>query len=576
MSDVSAAKRKKSKSKGKESNSLADDAVEKYASKSRSRRAEQKEESTVAKKYASIESNPFHQIILQSDSEPEEKAKAISQALAYDDSKTKEENEVMLAAFEEFKEYLMDQRKEMSKEIIRLSDTEAFSELQSVFEEMNGALQDFETQLSPLIDIIDAVHRLNMASDGAMYDVFKEIQEDKVEEERIAKQREEHEASLQGYNNDVTALQKEIAVLREDKSWWGMGGTTKSALQDIARKQVDIENKQNDISNLRQDVESLTLDRETKFAEYAKEKEQLRTLLDITSDEHKERQEALVGAALNFVNTTDERTGAVLEHMDGIRGQIKNVGSVNGSMRKIFAIVNDGIKDAEGKNATLTDKFQAVAENESQLQTFEREDKLQAVNQHVDSLNAAKVDTLGTYGELQQENMNIKSMQDTNNQQINHTRKMHSSGTAGVASRLSVVLTAVSSAALNEAKTATQNTLSGMNSMTHALAQNEAIKNATQLHVQNDELSNAIKELESYREISDKATEITRAALEEQKVLQRDMEKTAEELAKSVRDAKGVTADVMQDDDGPDTSTRHTDKEQESSTKKNPFEDFRI
>ena len=562
--------------KGKKSKSIADDAVEKYTSKSKTRKTGQTKESVVAKKYADIESNAFHQLILQSDAEPEAKAKAISQALAYDETKSKEENEAMLAAFEEFKEYLMEQRKEMSKEIIRLSDTEAFSELQSVFAEMNSALQDFETQLAPLIDIIDAVHRLNMASDGAMYDVFKEIQEDKAEEARIAKEREEHENTLKTYSDDITNLQKDIAALREERSWWGFGGTTTEALQEIARKQVDIDNKHSDISNLRKDIEALTLDRETRFADFAVEKEQLRALLDITSSEHKERQEALVGAALNFVNTTDERTGAVLGHMEGIRGQIKNVGSVNGSMRKIFAIVNDGMKDAESNNAKLTEKFQTVGEDESQLQTFAREDKLQAVNQHVDALNSAKVDTLGTYGELQQEDMNIKSMQDTNNQQINQTRKMHSSGTAGVAGRLSVVLTAVSSAALNEARTTTQNTLNGMNTMTHELAQNEAIKNATQLHIQNDELTNAIKELESYREISDKATEITRAALEEQKELQVEMKKTAENLAQSVKKAKGVTADVMQDGDGQDFEQDDSSNMQEPPSKKNPFDEFRI
>ncbi|VAW74639.1 hypothetical protein MNBD_GAMMA12-3525 [hydrothermal vent metagenome] len=563
-----------SSAKGKKSKSIADEAVEKYTSKSSSRKSNKKEVSASSKKFASIESNPFHQIILQSDAEPEEKAEAISKALAYDEAQSKEENEAMLAAFEIFKEYLMEQRKEMSVEIIRLSDTEAFSELQSVFEEMNGALQDFETQLEPLIDIIDAVHRLNMASDGAMYDVFKEIQEDKVEEERIALQRDEFEKTLESYTETVTNTQKDIAALKEEKSWWGFGGTTQAALQEIARKTVDIETAEGDISNLRQDIEALTLDRETKFAEFAEEKEQLRSLLDITSVEHKERQEALVGAALNFVSTTDERTGAVLEHMEGIHGQIKNVSTVNGSMRKIFAIVNDGIKDAETENATLTGKFQVAAEDESQLQTFEREDKLQAVNQHVDSLNATKVDTLGTFGELQQENMNIKSMQDTNSQQINQTRKMHSSGTAGVASRLSVVLTAVSSAALNEARTATQNTLSGMNTMTHALAQNEAIKNATQLHIQNDDLSNAIKELETYREISDKATEITRAALEEQKDLQREMEQTAEKLADSIKDARGVTADVMQE--GGDSESDSQNSNDEPSKKSGSFSDFKV
>lgn len=159
--------------------------------------------------------------------------------------------------------------------------------------------------------------------------------------------------------------------------------------------------------------------------------------------------------------------------------------------------------------------------------------------------------------------MNVKSMRDTNNQQINHTRKMHTSGTAGVASRLSTVLTAVSSAALNEARTTTQNTLKNMNTITQDIAQNEAIKNATNLHVQNDELALAIEQLASYKDISDKATEITRAALEEQKQLQREMEATATELADSIKLAKGVTAEVMQEVDA--ASPRPTQRTQETT-----------
>lgn len=159
--------------------------------------------------------------------------------------------------------------------------------------------------------------------------------------------------------------------------------------------------------------------------------------------------------------------------------------------------------------------------------------------------------------------MNVKSMRDTNNQQINHTRKMHTSGTAGVASRLSTVLTAVSSAALNEARTTTQHTLKNMNTITQDIAQNEAIKNATNLHVQNDELALAIEQLASYKDISDKATEITRAALEEQKQLQREMEATATELADSIKLAKGVTAEVMQEVDA--ASPRPTQRTQETT-----------
>lgn len=539
----------KGAAKGKRSRSIADEAVDKYTGKHKRQQQQKEQTQTVAQKHANIESNVFHQIVIQSDASPNEKKAAVTRALVYDKEESKEENEARLAAFEEFKEYLMDYRKEMSKEIIRLADTKAFSELQSVFEEMNSALLDFETTITPLVEIIDAVHRLNMASDGAMYDVFKEIQEDKEEEARLEKLRADYMAELNSHDAEIRNIRREIAGLREQKSWFGFGSTKKSALEEIARKEVDIANRRNDIDELRNKIETTTPTRESKFAQYATEKAQLRELLDITSDEHKERQEKLVKAALNFVNTTEARTGSVLERMNGVREQIRNVDSVNGNMKRIFAVVTDAIKDADDHNAELTSQFKTPPPEESTLEQYDREDKLQAVNEHVEALTASKVDTLATLGELQEESMNIKSMRDTNNQQINHTRKMHTSGTAGVASRLSTVLTAVSSAALNEARTTTQNTLKNMNTITQEIAQNEAIKNATNLHVQNDELAMAIEQLASYKEISDKATDITRAALEEQKQLQRDMEATAAELADSIKQAKGVTAAVMQEED---------------------------
>ena len=531
--------------KGKISKSLADAAVEKYTKKRAVDTTEKSEESTISKQFAQIESNPFHQIVVQSDASPSEKKDAVARALAYNETESKEENEARLASFEQFKEYLMAYRKEMSKEIIRLADTEAFSELQAVFEDMNSSLLSFEQKITPLIEIIDAVHRLNMASDGAMYDVFKEIQEDKEEEERIKQLRAEQEAELNTLEANILKLNQDIAALREDRSWFGMGGVKKDALQNIARNEVLIENHKNTAAALREKIESTTFNRETRFAEFSAEKEQLRELLDITSEEHKDRQESLVKAALDFVNTTDERTGSVLDRMGKIRSQIKNVDTVNGNMKRIFAVVSDGIKDAEVSNADLSNRFNITAEEETTLAQYEREDKLEAVNEHIEALTASKVDTLSTLGELQEESMNIKSMRDTNNQQISHTRKMHTSGTAGIASRLSTVLTAVSSAALNEARTTTQNTLNKMNTITHDIAQNEAIKNATNMHLQNDELSKAIEQLATYKDISDKATEITRSALEEQKVLQREIESTAADLASSIKKAKGITAEVM-------------------------------
>lgn len=540
------------KVKKQEVSSLADEALAKYVRKDRTREAEtpkaetQAQDTPITQKFVNIESNPFHKIVLQTDAAPQEKQKMVAQALAFEEGASKEENAAKIAAFEEFKEYLMAWRKEMAKEIIRLSDTEAFGELQKVFGEMNQSLLDFENMISPLVSIIDAVNRLNMASDGAIYDVYKEIQEDKAAEAKAVETRQQQERQLSDYGSRVKRLGADISILSEQKSWFGMGGIKKEALAAIEEKRDEIQDVQNAIAQLREDMTKVR-SRESKYAEFAQEKAKLRELLDLTRDQNKERQEALIKAALNFVNTTEERSGSVLSHMQKIKAQIGNVDDVNGKMQKVFAIINEGVKDAEDSNRTLTGKFQTAATDESQVERIEREEKLRALHEHVEITTASKIDTLETLGALQEESMNIRTMRETNRQQINATRKMHSSGTAGVASRLSTVLTAVSSAALNEARTATQNTISNMGQITADIAQSEAIKNATQLHIQNDEFAKAIEQLASFREISDKASVITRAAIEESKSLQADMERTARELEQSIKQLKGVTADVMQE-----------------------------
>jgi hypothetical protein len=139
------------------------------------RRADIKEETstrTSSKKFASIEENVFYKTIF-AEGDPEAKRAAVARELAYNLEDEKAENKTSLAEFELFKEWLMEQRKDMAQEIIKLTDTDAFSELKDVFDEMNLGLLDFENQMSPLTDILDAVYALRLASDGAMFDVFK-------------------------------------------------------------------------------------------------------------------------------------------------------------------------------------------------------------------------------------------------------------------------------------------------------------------------------------------------------------------------------------------------------------------
>ena len=502
------------------------------------------EQRTENQKFASIESNPFYRIVF-GEGEPEQKKAAIAQQLAYDVTADKSENKERLAAFELFKEWLMEQRKDMAQEIINLTDTDAFSELKDVFDQMNKGLLDFEQQMAPLTDILDAVYKLRMASDGAMFDVFKEIQEDKAEEERIKALRAEQDQHLNQFNDKVSNLQRDITILRGQKSWFGLGGTKKSALKKIADNEVELNKLRSEIDTLNDEISNTTFSRESQFAQFAAEKAKLRELLDISSDEHKARQQALVDSANNFVNMAETRTANVLQHLEGINGQVDRLADSNGGMRNVYAVISEAVEEAETTNTQVRDGLIQEPDGESSIAKMNRENRKMAVEDHVTALTAAKVDTLGTFSDLTAESYRIKSMKDSNNSQVAKTRSLNSKGVSGVASRLSTVLQGVSMAALSESSEVATMTLQRMNDQTNRITQKEALKNAMGISQENDALVKAIEELESYGKIARAATDISREGYEEMKQNLAELERTARDVGDAVKEAVAVGADVM-------------------------------
>lgn len=506
----------------------------------------QVEQTEKNKRFAAIESNPFYRIVF-AEGDPEAKKSEIARALAYDVALERAENKERLAAFDLFKEWLMDQRKQMAQEIIDLTDTDAFAELKDVFDEMNSGLLDFEERMAPLTDILDAVYRLRMASDGAMFDVFREIREDKEEEARVRALRLQQDEELQKLNASVSRRQEQMSVLRGQRSWFGLGGTTKSALEQIARHETELRNESQRIETLTREIENTSFTRDTQFAEFADEKRKLRELLDISSEEHKQRQQALVDCANKFVNTAETRTSDVLQHLEGINGQVDRLADSNGGMRNVYAIISEAVEEAESSNTEARDRLLVEQRDESSIAKMKREDQKMAVEDHITALTAAKVDTLGTFSDLTAESYRIKSMKDSNNSQVAKTRSLNSKGVSGVASRLSTVLQGVSMAALSESSEVAQMTLERMNEQTNRITQKEALKNAMGIGQENDALVKAIEELESYGKIARAATEISREGYQEMKENLAELERTAREVGDAVKEAVAVGADVMRE-----------------------------
>jgi hypothetical protein len=528
----------------KRSSAASQAAAEVGKPKQSTQAAAKKETAAEDARFANIQANIFYKVMFDQATKPEEKRAQMAKILAYEG--TKEENRERIKAFELFKEYLQAQREAMAQEIIRLTDTETFAELKEVYDQLNGALIDFDNKMKPLTDIIDAVYTLR--TNGLTIEAFQEIIRDRRREAELARQRDEKKKQFEAMRSEVEALNSDIAALGERRALFGLLGPSQETREEIARKQQRLNVIGDSLGTLGGEIAALDkqVPSESALGEFAEQKKKLRELLDISTDEHKQRQRDLVDSAISFVNTAKTRVGAVRQHLTLMNDQVENLFDANNMMGTVYAIMNESIKDAGAENQKIRDSLEAPSGDEDMITKMSREQKKMSVEQHMTMLDASATDTMATYSDLVSGAIRIKTMKDAVDQQAIRARTMHSQGISGVADRLSVVLQAVSSAALGEASAMAKDTLQQMAENTNKVAQKESIRIAMGIEEQNADLTKAIDDLGSYGEVVRAATNITREGLTEMRGKLAELKTLAESVQGDIHEAIAVNADTRE------------------------------
>ncbi len=392
---------------------------------------------------------------------------------------------------------------------------------------------------------------------GETRNVLEQIKADKEWELAAQEQQKGLEEILASLELRITDLNHANFVLAQEKSFFGFGQTKPEAKAQILINEELIEKLKKENKRKAEELGELNkrMQEHAALSPQSFEAQKLRELLDLTSEEHTLRQAGMVESALKFVNQGKERFGAIRTHLDKMVTQIAGLGDNNGNMIQIFAVMNEATKNAESTYRERRKTLDAVDVADSLVEKMKHDEECRNLDEHIDTMATATIDTMQTYGELTTEAIKIRNMQAATKKQVESARAMHSRGIASVASQLSVVVTAVNAAAINEAQSMAGNTLAEMAKVTNDIAKKEAIRIAVGRDEINDDLEAMLRNLTEFGDTQREATEITRTALETMRMNLDEIEKLAKDVQTDTKEFVGVAGDVLVQKNAPAPKT---------------------
>jgi len=458
-----------------------------------------------------VQTNAFAQIMLNPNLEPEAKRDELVKVLAFSKESTKEENRAKLEAFSQFKEYLQEQRKLLNREGIKLQDTEAFAELQSVIDDMTKSSIEFQNRVKPLLDVLSAVFEIR--KHDKITDVYKEIQNDKAWQDEQTKSLLELEANLNSVKQRLEELDREKVRLKQDKSFFGLGPVRPEAkiradeIESIDRPKLhaDIFGLVTQIEKKKEDIK---IGPDSQNPELAKQKAVLKEFLDLTKEANRDRQKSLIDAAVNYVDTSDSRLKNVLGTLTRLGKHAEVMSDANGMLRNMHVIMDESLSKVSTVNESIKKELTSASPDESSIAKMTREEKLNELNEHITLTNDGSVDIANSIGGLTKHSVQIQAYKDTLRNESGSTKRLHLEGVSQMGEQLMSVISAISAAATSESRSIAANNFAKMAEQNATIISQEVVRNATNIEVEANQIAKLVGELQDYGDVLNASSQI--------------------------------------------------------------------
>lgn len=491
----------------------------------------------------SIKDNPFFQIAI-STPDPQAQKEAMIKLMTYVDAQTTAKNNQALS---EYSAYMQSERQRLSVQLIQTTDTKTFSNMQRVLVDINNGVLDFEEQIKPFMETVNAVRLIQ--SDDATTDILSEMREDK----KLAEELQANIRSIDVHIGNLCDAIKEkrisIGMHKENRGFFGLGDVRESSKAAIIALEVEIVDLEKEIESENGKKETLRTEARqasSKFEHLQDAKAILATMLDLSQEEHEARHQQLVNTASTFVTTTRSRVSDTLEHSVKMGSQIRSLSDLAFTMRGNYSVLSEAAKEAEKINSEAHEALRAELVNISDpLTKLNKEKVSRDLSKHITMLNEAASDTTNVIADLTISSQRIETMEAANLAQIKKTEQIQTSGIAGVADNLSSVLTAINQAAIGQASMAAQQSLRRMNDNTVGLTKEQMLNAAKARNDDNSALIKALEQLAGFGEVIDIANRSAQIAVEENRSLLGQLRETADVVNKAATETLEIVSTTI-------------------------------
>ena len=532
--------------------------AEKTISRVSERRSARSNEAEKTNPFAAVKDNVFFLAVTNQEASEEQKQQIVGGLMTT--QKDRKKDRANVRQYEEFREWLAHQARDLAKEVIALTDPETMTEVQDMIDQLAGGLLDFNEGMGPLLQIVDAIFQLR--NDRLIETAYEDIKKRERFEAETAAQKDAKSKSLAALRADMDKVRDDNIVLSQKRTLFGMSGPSQADRTEIARNEARLEDMRSKLAKEEQDLVALdsasyTSEIDPKHAENV---QKLRGLLDLSREENKAQIIRVRDSATDFINKADERTFSLTKRFQGMTDQTDKVHDGNSSMSRIYHTLHEGLRIAENNNHQIRSELAIGPVDESQIAKMQRDETLRIVDSHIGMVQNSSADTLATFADLHQQSIRIETMRGGITQQMDLARKLNTQGVAATADRLAMSLTAFNSAALGEANAVANDILQSMRESTNAITSNEAIRVASGVQDVTDKLGLIVDEMADLSEITRQSTEIARRGTEEMNDRMAEMRERSATLRADLQNRMGVVSDVRSGTtDGGRSATDKTD-----------------